>query len=229
MLGAPDERAISQMTWALKDGYAARQCCQTRPPPSMQPSGLAPCRAVAKAPMSKFVPLHHKATEGLCQWICARLAAPDLIRWVIENGCHPHPELAAQVRNRIADAKAPNGVERIWTSQTGPFVLEYLGEASSDFEASIDDHLQKRDFRCRPAYVQLLCVAWEHVAAIDSSRARDEVTHWACTSFALFRRFVLWSAGRPNGLSASESINYVNIQPASLLWGVDTGESCSNT
>jgi hypothetical protein len=353
VLGAPDEGAISQMTWALKDGYAARKFAKLDPPPSiawlgvlstaglftMEPSGLGPCPAVAGAPMSNLVPPLHKATEGLCQWICAHLAAPDLIRWVIENGCHLHPELAAQVRNRIADAKAPklpNGAERIWrflsaiaapvysgvvsyevlrnyraideqdwnpllrslvlswlaptiqfkkpfrsgkmedldTEIAGSYAgielmpaagdrsqdvvtkllartdsdivvlellgeftellrrglsfLEYLGEASSDFDAtysgrpSIDDHLQNRHFRCWPVYVQLLRAVWERVAAIDSSRAREEVTHWARISFPLFRRFVLWSAGRPSGLSASESINYVNTQPASLLWGVDT-------
>jgi hypothetical protein len=132
-LAALDREAVSQLTWALRDtsGHAARRFAEFDPPAPIawldifNAAGLfsltAPaqnsCPAVCWAPASYLVPPLHKVTEGLSQWICAHLAAPSLIQWVIENGCHLHPELADRVRGRLENTKAPKlprGVERIW-------------------------------------------------------------------------------------------------------------------
>ncbi len=110
----------------------------------------------------------------------------------------------------------------------GLMYLEFLGRASTDFDAtysgrpSIDDHPQNSEFRQWPVYVRLLRTAWERIATTDPVRAREEVARWTRLPFPIFRRFVLWSAGKPGGVSAAESVEYLSKQPTSTLWGLDT-------
>jgi hypothetical protein len=62
----------------------------------------------------------------------------------------------------------------------------------------------------------------ERAAATYAEVARCEVVRWTRLGYPLFRRFVLWSAGKPGGLSAAESVEYLSKQPQSALWGLDT-------
>jgi hypothetical protein len=106
--------------------------------------------------------------------------------------------------------------------------LEFLQGASEDNDRtfigrpSIDDHPQNSRFHHWAAYIHLLRMAWERVAATDPDRGREEVARWMRMRYPLFRRLVLWSAGRPGGPSPAESLSYLSKQPASALWGLDT-------
>jgi hypothetical protein len=107
--------------------------------------------------------------------------------------------------------------------------LQFLEHANKNYDGtcygrpSIDDHPQNHAFHPWTVYVHLLRTAWERTAAINVTRARDEVGRWMQIEYPLFRRFVLWSAGKPGGLTASESVEYLYRQPSSALWGTDTG------
>jgi hypothetical protein len=68
----------------------------------------------------------------------------------------------------------------------------------------------------------LLREIWERVARNDPARARAEVIQWMNLPYPLFRRFVLWNAGKTGRLSATESVEYLSTQPVSALWGLDT-------
>jgi hypothetical protein len=106
--------------------------------------------------------------------------------------------------------------------------LQFLGRAYGDFDRSsiyrpsIDEHPQNVRSRHWTLYIRLVRWAWEQVAATDVARAREEVSRWMRIEFPVFRRFVLWSVGKPGGLSASESVVYLMRQPASTVWGLDT-------
>jgi hypothetical protein len=112
--------------------------------------------------------------------------------------------------------------------RSGFAYLEYFGVITGDHDASyvgrpsIDDHPQNNDFHSWSTYVHLLRTAWERVAALDASRAGDEVKRWARIDFPLFRRFVLWSAGRTGGMTPNESFDYIRPQMSRILWSLDT-------
>jgi SIR2-like domain len=352
-LGTLDREAISQMTWALNEpsGYAARRFAELHPPAPiawldvLHGEGLfrlssdAPiCPIVAPVPPSSLTPLLHRTTEALCRWLCGHLGAPNLIEWVIANGCHLHPQMAEVVHRRLADSGAPRlpkGPERLWRfwsassapvydpsvelqalGQDGaieaaewspllrdaflasfaptllfkrPFrfdgedidreaarsyaeiellpasapsaqqvfgrllaradsnvilpelvgdfgqllyrgltYLEYFDVISPDSDGSfsvrpsIDDHPQNSGHEIWEVYIYALRLAWERMAASDPLRARAEVSRWMAWPFPIFRRFVLWSAGRPGGLTADEAVHFLVQRPPSTLWGVDT-------
>jgi len=354
-VGALDQVAISQMTWAIRDvsGHAARRFAGIRPPAPiswldifnaeglLQLGASAPKHspAVAQFPCGRLSASLHKATEGLCGWICGHLAAPESIQWAVESGGHLHSEFAELVQRQLADDKAPDvprGPERIWrflATKSAPIhdkgtrhealrtqdavlkqpwspvirdvilswlaptirfgklhrssplqdfdensprsyadielvpatdkgcrhlvdklfarpdagtivvdllsefteflrsgfaYLEYFGVVTADHDASyvgrpsIDEHSQNSDFLSWATYVHLLRTAWERVAALDPARAREEVGHWARIEFPLFRRLVLWSAGKTGGMTPDESFDYIRPQMPRILWSLDT-------
>jgi hypothetical protein len=106
--------------------------------------------------------------------------------------------------------------------------LELLGQISTDDDGSfsgwpsIDDHPENHRFRHWTVYVYLLREAWERVGRSDPKRARAEADRWMHLYFPIFRRFVLWSAGKTGGLSAAESVAYLAAQSNIVLWGPDT-------
>jgi hypothetical protein len=106
--------------------------------------------------------------------------------------------------------------------------LYFLEHADQDYDGtcfdrpSIDDHPQNHDFHPWTIYIHLLRTAWERTAAIDVAMAREEVGRWMRIPYPLFRRFVLWSAGKAGGLAASESVEHLCRQPSGALWGMDT-------
>jgi hypothetical protein len=112
--------------------------------------------------------------------------------------------------------------------EKGLTYLAYLQGASDDYDGtysslpSIDDHPQNDRLRHWPVYVFLIREAWTRVSAMNPAQAREEVSRWMRVRFPLFRRMVLWAAGKPGGLSPSESINYLSTQPASAVWGLET-------
>lgn len=110
----------------------------------------------------------------------------------------------------------------------GMSYLEYLGFVSSDVDhtyiylSSIDGIPDNIDFSPWLVYVYLIRIAWDHAAVTDPELARSEVRRWSRLDFPLFRRLVLWSAGRPGGLTGAESVEYLSGQRPSVLWGLDT-------
>jgi len=106
--------------------------------------------------------------------------------------------------------------------------LQFLERANGDFDRtslyrpSIDEHPQNSELCKWTVYIRLLRWAWEQVAAADVDMAREEVSRWMRTEFPVFRSFVLWSVGKPGGLSPSESVGYLMRQPPSATWGLDT-------
>jgi hypothetical protein len=106
--------------------------------------------------------------------------------------------------------------------------LEYFEIASGDVDGtysvrpSIDNHGQNAHREKWAIYIRALKIIWELTAEIDPGRARDEVRIWGRLGFPVFRRFVVWSAGKAGGMSADEVAHFVCEQPPSTLWGIDT-------
>jgi hypothetical protein len=103
--------------------------------------------------------------------------------------------------------------------------LKFLEQVGSDNDwtylslASIDQNDRLYDW---PVWVCLIREFWTKLSVGDPARAREETARWIQVDFPLFRRLVLWSAGKPGGLSPSESVGYLKAQPSSAVWSLDT-------
>ncbi len=342
-----DEDSESQIIWALWEpsGHGASCFSKLEPAPHIgwleiiSREGLLD--GTVPRPRSYWDPTVHAAlnssTSALVDWLCRHLDKPELINWVIKNGCNLHPEFSAKVQRKLLDAESitlPKGSEkfwrfillnnaliynphfhydyynqrsdfekRSWDALTKDLVISWLapniefsehmrwrgdeevdphtlntfasmqlvpalGNSSHEFASKlmglphgdeiaqdllgplsdlIHKGLSYLDFLGSPlystigrhsidngsgnwqtqhwtAYVVLLRDCWTRVAIVDPERAHSEVTRWSRWSFSFFRRFVLWSSGKPGGLSATESVEYLRKQlEADPEWYYDIG------
>ncbi|MFI5342090.1 MAG: SIR2 family protein, partial [Candidatus Methylomirabilales bacterium] len=126
----------SQVCWALSepDGIVARQFAEIQPPPPLtwlpifEKEGLLSRAAAPGIKLPLVDPGRvttapsrlDQVTLALGAWLCGHLAAPELIRWVIESGRSLHPDWAAMIHQRLKGEHAPPAAfSKVWRILSG--------------------------------------------------------------------------------------------------------------